>query len=67
VAVADLHEAELALLFGAVAESIGLQHSALDYTQDPSTRPRHAFEKAPTVDSVMIVIVLNEVVIIGIG
>jgi hypothetical protein len=70
VAVADLRETQLAdhircTHFANAAHAVRLQHSALHHAERPGTGPRHAFQKATSVNSVMIVIVQNFILLLS--
>src|SRR6266851_6198201 len=60
VAVADLDEAQLTTgvpLHGErIAETVRLQNAALDHAQSSGASPRHALQKAPAVNSIVVLI-----------
>ncbi len=60
VAVADLDEAEVALVFMAAerkaAQAVGVEHAAFDYAKGASSRPCHALQETSAIDSVMVVV-----------
>src|SRR5579872_5214621 len=66
VAVADLRKAQLPHFVGlhlrthVRGESARRQYSAFDYAQRAGSGPGHALQKTPSVDSIIIVIMLNE-------
>ena len=63
VAVADLHEAQLARCrgirsqIGKPAQAVRLQYAALHHAQRARSCPRHALQKSAAIDSVLVVIV----------
>src|ERR1700678_194954 len=59
VAVADLNEAQLPLMLVAhwkSVEAVGLEHSSTNHAHGASARPCHALQKAPPVNSVVVVV-----------
>jgi len=65
--VADLHKTQLALelFFVLPAESAQRKrphHSSLHHAVRTGTRPRHTLQKASPVDSVMVVVILDNTV-----
>ena len=63
VAVADLDETEFALRglcdVGGIVESVGLQHSTFEHAEGSGAGPRHAFQESSAVDSVVVVVERN--------
>src|SRR5437588_6361595 len=66
VAVANLHETEFSHFVGLHlrahlgGQSARCQHASLNNTEGTGASPRHALQKATAVDSVIIMVVLDE-------
>src|SRR4029077_10245895 len=69
VAIADLREAKLACRrcagaqIGKAAQAIGVQYSALHQAEGAGPRPRHALQKSAAIDSILVVIVQNLILV----
>src|SRR5438270_12754202 len=62
VAVAQLHEAQLAVhfLFGGFTERVGSKNSALHNAKRAGPRPSHAFQKSSAINAVIVVVLLAD-------
>ena len=60
MAVAQLHEAQLAVhfLLGGFTERVGTENSALHNAKRARPRPSHAFQKSSAINAVMVVVVV---------
>src|SRR5437763_11728296 len=66
MAVAQLHEAQLAVhfLLGGFTERVGTENSALHNAKRARPRPSHAFQKSSAINAVMVVVVVAVVVVV---
>src|SRR6266536_1260802 len=64
MAVAQLHKAQLAVHFLRIPERNGTENSALHDIQSPGSGPSHAFQEAPAINTVVVVVV-NDLVMVN--